>query len=254
MSSFSVATSCHRDRKPAELPEHSSIFNAHADTYAVHADRSPVNRDYDRPAIIRLAGPLRGKRVLELGCAAGALTSQLVDHGASVLGVDVEPRMVELAQKRLGDRARFAVADLASPPLGVVRPGSVDIVIASLVLHYIADWAPVLDDLVRVLIPGGAMVFSLHHPITGWLLSDQADYHRTELISETWDLDGLTVTARPYRRPLASIFTELLRAGFSIDAVEEPRPQFDTATGLSPEACRVLNTQPLFLYLRAGRA
>lgn len=53
------------------VPDDSSIFKTYADVYAAFADKNPVNRDYDRPAILRLAGDLDGKRVLELGCAAG---------------------------------------------------------------------------------------------------------------------------------------------------------------------------------------
>lgn len=59
---------------------------------------------YDRPAILRLAGDVTGRRVLELGCAAGVLTRQLVDRGASVLALDREPRMADLARQRLDGR------------------------------------------------------------------------------------------------------------------------------------------------------
>ena len=167
-----------------------SIFRDHADTYAVFADKNPVNRDYDRPTILRLAGEIRGRRVLELGCAAGGLTAHLVERGADVTSVDTAPRMIELARQRLGSRARFELADLQRP-LNIVPAGSIDVVVASLVLHYIEDWAPLLADLSRALVPNGALVFSLHHPISGWLLSDRTDYHRIELVSETWSWDEI---------------------------------------------------------------
>ena len=229
-----------------------SIFRTHADIYAEFADRNPVNRDYDRPTILRLAGDLDGKRVLELGCAAGGLTEQLVKRGADVVGVDKEPRMIALARQRLGHHARFEVVDLARPPLGVAPTGSVHLVVASLVLHYVEDWAPLLEDLSRTLRPGGALVFSLHHPITAWLLSDRTDYHRVELVSEDWDWDGLSVTARSYRRPLSSIFGELRQARFVVDVVEEPR--ICDADDIKPEMLTALNTQPFFLFIRAIRA
>jgi SAM-dependent methyltransferase len=236
------------------VSEDSSIFRTYADVYAAFSDRNPVNRDYDRPAILRLAGNLADKHVLELGCAAGGLTRHLIERGADVVAVDAEPRMVAIARQRLGAQARFEVADLARPPLGVVAPGSIDVVVASLVLHYIEDWAPLLDDVARALAPGGRLVFSLHHPITGWLMSDRTDYHRTELVSEIWDWDGIAVTARSYRRPLSSIFGALRRAGFSIDAVEEPRIDEDAEdSGIEPEMLLALNTQPFFLYVRAIR-
>jgi SAM-dependent methyltransferase len=228
-----------------------SIFRDYASTYAGHADKNPVNRDYDRPTILRLVGDLKGKHVLELGCAAGGLTTHLVERGAEVIAVDAEPQMIELARKRLGTSARFEVADLEKP-LTVVAPGSIDVVVASLVLHYIADWKPLLRDLYHCLVPGGALVFSLHHPIAAWLLSDRTDYHRIELVSETWDWDGVPVTAQSYRRPLSSIFGELRQAGLAIDVVEEPRVQANA--DINADMLRALNTQPFFLFVRAVRS
>ncbi|WP_246411447.1 class I SAM-dependent methyltransferase [Amycolatopsis dendrobii] len=165
------------------------------------------------------------------------------------MGLDHDPRLVDLARKRLGARARLETADL-NEPLTMVPSASTDVVVASLVLHYLKDWGPLLAELHRCLKPGGALVFSIHHPITGWLRSDRTDYHRVELISENWDWNGKTVTGRMYRRPVSAVFTSLLEAGFAIDAVEEPQP----APGVEdPELDRILRTTPVFLYVRAVR-
>ena len=240
-----------------DLPGHTmkqmpatSLFKDHANTYAAWSVKNPVNNHYDRPTILRLAGNLSGKRVLELGCAAGGLTAHLVEQAAEVLAVDAEPQMIEFARQRLDNKALFKVVDLDQPP-DIAPSGSVDVVVASLVLHYIKDWSPLMRKLHRALAPGGTLVFSLHHPITGWLLSDQADYHRTELVSEVWDWGGVAVTAQSYRRPLSSIFGELRRAGFAIDTVEEPR--IEPSPDIDAELLHALNTQPFFLYIRAQR-
>jgi SAM-dependent methyltransferase len=227
-----------------------SLYSDHADVYAEHSEHSGPNAYYERPAILRLAGEMAGLRVLELGCAAGSLTEMLIDRGADVMAVDREPRLVELARQRTGQRGRVAVADLEQP-LDVIPSASVDLVIASLVLHYLADWRPLLSELNRCLVPGGALLFSLHHPITGWLLSEQADYHRTEPIRERWNLGGHEVTASIYRRPLSEIFGPLRGAGFTIEAVEEPQPVEDAP--LSDDLMQLLKTTPVFLFVRAKR-
>jgi SAM-dependent methyltransferase len=226
------------------------IFGEYAEAYDRHTAHSGPNAHYDRPTILRLAGELRGRHVLELGCASGGLTAQLAARGADVLALDREPDLVALAERRLGDRARFEVADLEQP-LDLVPTGEVDLVVASLVLHYLPDWTPLLTELHRCLRPGGALVFSVHHPITGWLLSDRGDYHRTELVSEDWDWDGQRVTGRMYRRPLSAVFGPLRRAGFAIDVVEEPRPE--PCAAVDQELFAVLDTQPVFLFVRAVR-
>ncbi|OLM29223.1 methyltransferase [Pseudonocardia sp. Ae717_Ps2] len=227
-----------------------ALYKDHAHIYAQHSDRSGPNAYYERPAMLRLAGDLTGQRVLELGCAAGALTTQLIERGAAVIALDREPRLVELARQRTSGQATVSVADLEEP-LDSVGTGSIDLVIASLVLHYLPDWRPLLAELSRCLAPGGALLFSVHHPINGWALCDKADYHRTEQVHETWDLDGQEVTATLYRRPVSAIFGPLLDAGYIVDAVEEPQPVADAPL---PEGLRTtLRTAPVFLFVRARR-
>jgi SAM-dependent methyltransferase len=136
----------------------SVFWRQHGDTWARRSEHGLPNAAYDRPAILRLAGDVTGRCVLELGCAAGVLTRQLVDRGASVLALDREPRMADLARQRLGGRARVEVADVEQP-LDMVPDASIDLVVAALVLHYIEDWRPLLGELHRCLVPGGALVF-----------------------------------------------------------------------------------------------
>lgn len=227
------------------------VYRRLARTYADFSADNPVNALYDRPNVLRLAGDLRGRRVLELGCAGGLLTERLVDAGADVLAVDREPRMVALAAERLAGRAEVAVADLEEPLDGVAT-GSVDVVVASLVLHYVADWGPLLAELHRVLAPGGALVFSIHHPITGWNLSDGSHYHRTETIHEAWTWSGRAVTATLWRRPVSAVFTALRSAGFSVDAVEEPLMS-DLPLDMDARVRAVLLSSPVFLFVRGLR-
>ena len=228
------------------------VYRDLADTYARFSVDNPVQANYDRPAILRLLGDVRGKRVLELGCAAGLLTEQLADRGADVLAVDREPRLVAHAAERLAGRAEVVVADLGRP-FDQVPDGSMDAVAASLVLHYLEDWGPLLGELRRVLVPGGLLVFSLHHPITGWNRSEGTDYHRTETVHEAWAWDGQPVTATMFRRPLSAVFGPLREAGFAIDAVDEPVPE-DLPAHTEAGMRAALTTAPVFLFVRAVRA
>src|SRR6478735_5980403 len=109
------------------------IYRRLADTYARVSVDNPVNTSYDRPTILRMAGDVQGRRVLELGCAAGLLTEQLVSRGADVLAVDREPRLVAHASQRLAGRAQFKVVADLEKPMEDVATGSVDVVVASLV-------------------------------------------------------------------------------------------------------------------------
>lgn len=228
------------------------IYTRLADHYIRSSEAGAPNALYDRPAIMRLLGDLSGRRVLELGCAAGYLTQELLASGAEVVALDKSDQMVAFARKQVGGRARVETADL-NEPLDTVTDQSMDLVVASLVLHYLPDWNPVLSEVHRSLRPGGALVMSIHHPITGWLRSDQTDYHRVELIDEAWNVDGVSVTARMWRRPVSAVFAPLLKQGFVIDAVEEPTPRLDERAVPDQRTRDALNRSPVFLYIRASR-
>jgi len=83
-----------------------------------------AGRDAMRETIAAwLPDDLRGARVLDAGCGTGALSVALARRGADVLGVDVSPTLVGLANERaprdLGaGSATFAVGDMLDSALG----------------------------------------------------------------------------------------------------------------------------------------
>ena len=118
--------------------------------YDCHNAGSGANSYYERPATMALLGDVSGKRVLEVGCGTGPLTEWLVDRGAAVVACDVSAAMLEIARSRVGDRVELHHHDLAEP-LTFLEDASVDLVVASLVFHYLRDWVPPLRELHRVL-------------------------------------------------------------------------------------------------------
>jgi SAM-dependent methyltransferase len=130
-------------------------------------DARGVTAYYERPATIGLLGDVRGKRVLDAGCGPGALSGWLAGQGAIVTAVDISPEMVRIAHDRLGDSARVLLADLARP-LDFAADAGTDLIVASLAMHYLADWDAPLAEFCRILAPGGAVVFSTTtRPLTG---------------------------------------------------------------------------------------
>src|SRR5215813_1078052 len=118
-------------------------YDGFAEAYAASNENNLVNAYYERPAMLALAGDVAGRRILDAGCGAGPLFAALRDRGAIVTGFDKSAGMLELARRRLGDEADLQVADLASPL--PIPDDTFDDVTASLVLHYLQDWAPALN-------------------------------------------------------------------------------------------------------------
>ena len=57
-------------------------------------------RQIETQAVMRRLSPGAGQRVLDAGCGAGHYTSLIAEAGASVLGVDFTPGMVDAAKRR----------------------------------------------------------------------------------------------------------------------------------------------------------
>jgi 2-polyprenyl-3-methyl-5-hydroxy-6-metoxy-1,4-benzoquinol methylase len=110
-----------------------------------HAEDGPYNAHYDRPALLGLLPPVDGLHVLDAGCGPGLYAAWLVAQEATVVGLDISPRMVALAKTRLGERATILEADLAQP-LTMLADASFDLVISGLALDYVPDWAPLFRE------------------------------------------------------------------------------------------------------------
>jgi SAM-dependent methyltransferase len=166
--------------------------------------------------------------------------------------VDLNARFVELARTRLGDRATFRVADV-SKPLSFLADGSFDIVVASVVLHYLRDWGPPLREFARLLRPDGLLLISTHHPTKDMVLADPgASYFDTFLLTDTWDKGGLAHIVHFYHRPISAIVDALADAGFLIERIPEPIPDRGAFTGQEAFYDRMMEG-PHFLFIRAIR-
>ncbi len=222
-----------------------SEYDGMAGEYDRHNASSAANSYYERPATISLLGDVQGKRVLEVGCGTGPLTQWLVDHGAKVVACDVSAAMLEIARSRVGENAELHHHDLAEP-LTFLEDASVDLVAASLVFHYLRDWAPPLRELHRVLRPTGSLVMSIHHPAWDWRNHCPEDYFAFLQVSEVW-VEPHAVTF--WRRPLAAATDAVSEAGFLIERLVEARPSPELETR-DPSAFQELMTGPFLMHLR----
>jgi SAM-dependent methyltransferase len=154
----------------------------------------------------------------------------------------------ELRLQSVGGEAELHVQDL-SQPLDFLRDGSVDGILAPLVLHYLRDWGPTLKEFLRVLRPEGWFVMSTHHPTTEAMRFDVPNYFAVELLEDYWSWVG---TVKFYRRPLSAITGALVSAGFVIETLAEPLPD-ETFRTEKPDAYQRILKHPDFLMIRAKK-
>jgi ubiquinone/menaquinone biosynthesis C-methylase UbiE len=207
-------------------------YDSFAEAYSRENESSLFNAYYERPEMLRLAGDVSGRRILDAGCGSGPLSEALRDRGAVVTGFDASAAMVGLARQRLGEDADVRVADLAAPlPFGEAQ---FDVVVASLVLHYLEDWSGPLAELRRVLKPGGRLMLSVNHPGAYPIVYPRADYFSVTEYSEDYTFDGQSAVLTFWHRPLHAMADAFTGAGFRIATISEPSPASDTPPELLP--------------------
>jgi SAM-dependent methyltransferase len=191
---------------------------------------------------------VNGKDVLDAGCGPGWYADWLARHGAHVVAVDRSARMVALAQGRLEGRARVIQGDVND--LGNrLEESSFDLILSSLVLHYISDLPSLFLEWARLLRPAGVLVFSTHHPIHHPSILDPG-YLNVELVEEEWKWLGEKM--RYYRRPLRDLIEPLTAAGFVIEQLCEPSPS-NALKASDPVGYNRLARLPAFLFVRARK-
>lgn len=238
-----------RDRKDGQLP----LYTRHAREYARKSAAGLYNAAYERPAMQALLPELRGKAVLDAGCGAGPLCAWLERQGARVTGIDQSAELLSLAKRELSPATRLLRHDLADPlPF---REQSFDGVTASLVLHYLRDWGPVLSEFHRVLRPGGFVVLSTHHPMDTWHHHPEDSYFAERELTERWKVPGVAeglVEVRFWHKPLGRLFSDFQQAGFTVDEVVEPLP-LDVGEHIDPQGVARLRRMPSFILFRLLR-
>ncbi len=120
-----------------------------------------VPERFDRRRAFLLAGVRPGERVLDLGCGEGAFSGVLAAAGARPVGVEVAAEPLRRA-RRLLPEVEFRLA--AEDRLPFAAAGF-DVVWAGEVLEHVADGVGLLDEVRRVLRPGGRLLISTpDHP------------------------------------------------------------------------------------------
>lgn len=123
-------------------------------------------------AVMNLMPPLPA-RVLDLGCGSGWTSAFFARHGYDVVGQDIAPDMIALAEdvKRhhhQGNNLRFVLSDYE----GLDMPDSFDCAVFFDCLHHAEDEAAALSSVFTALKPGGILI--THEPGEGHSKTDAA--------------------------------------------------------------------------------
>lgn len=116
---------------------------------------------------------VEGLRILDLGSGSGQdvyLLSQFVGENGTVVGVDMTPQQLEIArryqqyhQEKFGyaqSNVTFLQGNIDSLETLNLEPNSFDVIVSNCVINLVQNKAKVLEDIYRLLKPGGEFYFS----------------------------------------------------------------------------------------------
>ena len=101
-----------------------------------------------------------GQRLLDLGTGNGAVPIYLAkQYGLDVTGVDIDQAQIDIAKANsLGmDGVQFLALDGTQLPF---NDGEFEVAITNKVTHHIPNWQAVVKEMVRVVKPGGYLIYS----------------------------------------------------------------------------------------------
>lgn len=111
---------------------------------------NPKNRfiaDLEDQLLLRFLQPLRGERVLDVGCGTGRHLLMFSEMGLDITGVDASPHMLGIAQKKLGHRAELQEGLADDLPF---EDNSFDIATLITTLEFVDDVQKALQEACRV--------------------------------------------------------------------------------------------------------
>jgi ubiquinone/menaquinone biosynthesis C-methylase UbiE len=167
-----------------------TFFNAHAaaDDYNVFSDAANA-RLID--GFVRLTGLQPGAKVIDLGCGSGIFTHLLSLRKYEAVGLDISPKLLELARRKY-PKLKFDEGDVEALPY---EADSVDGVLLSGLVHHLPNPSLCAAEVARVLRPGGKFVAFDPNRANPFM------YLYRDKSSPFYSPVGVTANERPVRAP-----------------------------------------------------
>jgi len=165
----------------------------------------PADTPYALEYAFHLLGDVRGKTVLDLGCGTGENIIPLLERGARVIGMDISPDLIAIAQKRVNDFHRETHLTAAITVGDAYETGlpdeSVDAIFCVALIHHL-DIKLVRDEMWRVLRKGGVIILS--EPIRfskayAWVRSLLPERENISEFEHPLTREELAIMTQPFR-------------------------------------------------------
>jgi SAM-dependent methyltransferase len=204
-----------------------------------------ADAEYEEQILPLIERHARGaRRVLDIGCGEGQIGRRLAGQGAEVVALDVTRSQIRRAYER-GGLSGYLQARAHQLPC---RDAAFDTVVLCLAIEHIEPFEAAIEEVARVLTPGGRFFLLLVHPLlqapgSGWVEVVDSNEHFWR-VGSYLDDDIATDQVGPgvhltfIHRPLSRYIHEMGKCGLVIDDMVEPAPcpSIIEETGAYPNA------------------
>lgn len=212
-----------------------ALYDDIAEWYDESIRKGSLLHDLVVPPLLALAGDVRGRRVCDLACGQGVVARQLAGLGASVVGVDLSARLLEIA-RRDEEAELLGITYLHddAQTLATVADAAFDGVVCNMALMDIPDLEATFQATRRVLRPEGWFIFSITHPCyqtpssscivpEGGPPTCVVSGYFAEGYWRSTHAAGVRGQVGAYHRTLGTYVNSLLAAGLTFEHLVEPR-------------------------------
>jgi len=209
------------------------------------------------PSLLLYAGGVKGKRILDAGCGEGYLSRLLCEKGASVVGIDISPKLIGYARERVEGRdIDYRICDLSKQFPGDLEQ-SFDLIVSNLVIDDVPDHRGFIHNLGILTRADARVVLTMNNPYSAVIRGKVENYFDSETAVLYQGLSSTGVKVYYFHRTLEEYVSAFAQAGFRLKRLSDMKPKHSDETselGLDPERCGKYYHFPFFMMLEFIKA
>ncbi len=231
------------------------------DSYINEGSQGSLFEELILPSLLEAVGDVRGKRIADIACGQGVAARRLAMRGATVVGVDLSLKLLEMA-RQYEEQQPMGIIYLQddAQTLGTLLDNSFDGAVCNMALMDISNLGAALRAVYRILDAGGWFTFIITHPCFQTPNSRWMDRGSGQQSREVWGYfdEGFWVSDNPlgvrsrvgaHHRTLSTYVSTLFEAGLTLTHLLEPQATDELALRV-PGYAEV----PAVLVVRAAKA